>query len=334
MNTANKTRKIGFVIDPLLSLKAYKDSSVAMMLAAQKRGWQIHTIQQSDLYVLDAQAKARSQSIRLNTDATNHRSPSKQNWFEVISQQDISLNELDAIFMRKDPPFDIEYVISTYTLELAEREGCLIVNSPASLRDNNEKMFITLFPQCCTPFLVSRDMQRLRDFVTQRQELAEQDVILKPLDGMGGASIFRVNPSDPNLSVIIESVSEHGSKTVMAQQFIPEISAGDKRILLINGEAVPYALARIPAQGETRGNIAAGGKGVGVPLTERDNWICQQLSPVLREKNILFAGIDVIGDYLTEINITSPTCIRELDEIYTLNIAGDLMDCIEQKLSA
>ncbi len=319
--------KVGFVIDPLALLKTYKDSSVAMMLAAQKRGWQIHALEQSDLYVENNRAKAHTQTIKLAEipEETN-------NWFEIITEQTMALADLDVVVMRKDPPFDIEYITSTYILELAEAEGSLVVNSPASLRDNNEKMFITQFPQCCTPFLVSRNMQRLRDFVVDRYQAAQQDVILKPLDGMGGASIFRVRPDDPNLSVILESVSHHGKKTVMAQQFIPEITAGDKRILMINGEAVPYALARIPADGETRGNLAAGGEGTGLALSERDKWICGQIRPVLRQKKILFAGIDVIGDYLTEINITSPTCIRELDKIYQLDIAGDLMNCIEQQL--
>ena len=318
------TIQAGFVIDPLTSLKTYKDSSVAMMLAAQKKGWSIHVMQQADLFVADNLAFARTRTITVKDRATD--------WFEITSEQTLPLADLDVIFMRKDPPFDIEYITSTYLLEMAEEQGSLIVNAPASLRDNNEKMFITRFPQCCTPFLVSRDMQRLRDFVQQRFESAQQDVILKPLDGMGGTSIFRVNPQDPNLSVILEAVSAHGGKTVMAQQFIPQISAGDKRILMINGEAVPYALARIPADGETRGNLAAGGEGVGLELSERDRWICQQIGPVLREKNILFAGIDVIGDYLTEINITSPTCIRELDKLYQIDIAGDLMHCVEQKL--
>jgi glutathione synthase len=234
--------------------------------------------------------------------------------------------------MRKDPPFDIEYIASTYILQLAEQLGTLVVNRPASLRDNNEKMFITRFPQCCTPFLVSRSKARLRDFVIQRFKEEQQDVILKPLDGMGGASIYRVNPQDPNLSVILETVSQEETRMVMAQQFIPEIIEGDKRVLLIDGEAIPYALARVPASGETRGNLAAGGTGVGVELSERDQWICQQVGPVLKQQGILFAGIDIIGDYLTEINITSPTCIRELDQIYSLDIAGDLMRCIEQHL--
>ena len=317
--------KLGIVMDPLSSINVKKDSSFAMMLAAQKLGWEIHTMYQSDLYTYNQIPKAYS---RITTVEDN---PEK--WFEFSAEQDIELSTLDTIIMRKDPPFDIEYITTTYILELAEQLGSLIVNKPASLRNNNEKMFIAQFPQCCAPFLVSRNSKRLRDFVIERFETAQQDVILKPLDGMGGTSIYRVNPSDPNLSVILETVAENDSRTVMAQQFIPEITAGDKRVLIIDGEAIPYALARVPAKGETRGNLAAGGTGVGVELSERDQWICQQIGPNLKQQGILFAGIDIIGDYLTEINITSPTCIRELDQIYSLDIAGDLMKCISQYLN-
>ena len=311
-------------MDPLPTINIKKDSSFAMMLAAQKKGWEIHVIYQTDLYSDNETARAHSRITRVDNNP--------EHWFDISSEQDIELSSLDAIIMRKDPPFDIEYITSTYILELAEQKGTLIINKPASLRDNNEKMFISQFPQCCTPFLVSRNKQRLRDFVEQRYQSEQQDVILKPLDGMGGTSIYRVNPADPNLSVILETVSENESRTVMAQQFIPEITQGDKRVLLIDGEPIPYALARIPATGETRGNLAAGGTGVGVELSERDHWICQQVGPTLKQQGILFAGIDIIGDYLTEINITSPTCIRELDQIYSLDIAGDFMQCIEQHL--
>ncbi|MCK4674293.1 MAG: glutathione synthase [Gammaproteobacteria bacterium] len=317
--------KMGIIMDPLSSINIKKDSSFAMMLAAQKLGWEIHTIYQADLYTQNEKPRAFSRITRV-TDNPNH-------WHDFESEQDIDLSSLNVILMRKDPPFDIEYIITTYILQLAEDNGSLIVNKPSSLRNNNEKLFITQFPQCCTPFLVSRNKKRLRDFVNERFQAEQQDVILKPLDGMGGASIYRINPQDPNLSVILETVTENETRTVMAQQFIPEIIHGDKRVLLINGEAVPYALARIPASGETRGNLAAGGTGVGIELNERDHWICQQIGPVLKQQGILFAGIDIIGDYLTEINITSPTCIRELDQIYSLDIAGDLMSCIEQHLS-
>ena len=316
--------KIGFVMDPLSSINIKKDSTFAMMLAAQKSNWEIHTIYQSDLYTENEIPRAYSRITQVEDNP--------EHWFDFSKEQDIDLSTLDVILMRKDPPFDIEYINTTYILQLAQQRGSLIVNKAASLRDNNEKMFIAQFPQCCTPFLVSRNKSRLREFVQQRFQAEQQDVILKPLDGMGGASIYRVNPQDPNLSVILETLSENESRTVMAQQFIPEIIHGDKRVLLIDGEAVPYALARIPASGETRGNLAAGGTGVGIELTERDHWICQQVAPVLKQQGILFAGIDIIGDYLTEINITSPTCIRELDRIYSLDIAGDLMRCIERYL--
>jgi glutathione synthase len=317
--------KLGIVMDPLSSINIKKDSSFAMMLAAQKLGWEIHVIDQNNLYTENEIAWAHSQIVRVDDNP--------EHWFDTSSEQDIELSTLDTILMRKDPPFDIEYITSTYVLELAEKAGSLIVNKPASLRDNNEKMFIAKFPQCCTPFMVSRSKNRLRNFIDRRFQDEQQDVILKPLDGMGGTSIYRVNPQDPNLSVILETVSENETRTVMAQQFIPEIEHGDKRVLLIDGEAIPYALARIPAAGETRGNLAAGGTGVGLELSERDHWICQQVGPVLKQQGILFAGIDIIGDYLTEINITSPTCIRELDQIYSLDIAGDLMRCIEQHLN-
>ncbi len=311
--------KLGIIMDPIESIKTVKDSSFAMLLAAQKRGWPLYYMQQSDIYMVGATAMARAQRIEV-TDNT-------ENWYSTQPAEDIELASLNAILMRKDPPFDIEYITSTYILEMAELKGSLIVNRPASLRDANEKMFITHFPQCCTPMMVTSNASLLRQFINE-----QKDVIVKPLDGMGGESIFRLTPDDPNTSVILETITHHGQKTIMAQRYIPEITAGDKRILLINGEAVPYALARIPAQGETRGNLAAGGSGVGIALTERDHWICQQVGPSLRERGILFAGIDVIGDYLTEINITSPTCIRELDKQFNLDIAGQLMDCIEQQI--
>jgi len=313
--------QLGIVMDAIETIKTIKDSSFAMLLAAQQRGWDIHYMQQHDLYTLNESAYARCRQIRVTDDP--------ENWFEVTSRSDIELKDLDVILMRKDPPFDIEYITTTYILEMAQREGTLIVNRPSSLRDFNEKMFITRFPKCCTPVLISRDSDRLRDFVIQHN-----DVILKPLDGMGGISIFRVKPQDPNLSVILETITQNNQKTVMAQTFIPEISEGDKRILLIDGEPVPFSLARIPAEGETRGNLAAGASATSLKLSENDRWICQQIAPTLKEKGILFAGIDVIGDYLTEINITSPTCIRELDKLHKLDIAGQLLDCIEGKLDS
>ena len=239
------------------------------------------------------------------------------------------LDELDVILMRKDPPFNMEYVYTTYILEQAELHGTLVVNRPSSLRDANEKLFTTWFPQCCTSSLVSRDHWQLTKFLQQHE-----DIILKPLDGMGGASVFRVRQEDPNTNVIIETLTDNGSKYAMAQRFLPEISAGDKRILMVDGEPIPYALARIPQSGETRGNLAVGGRGEGIPLSDRDFWIAGQVGPTLREKGILFAGLDVIGDYLTEINVTSPTCIRELDNQFGLNISAQLLDKIESKIKA
>ncbi len=310
---------IGIIMDPIESINIAKDSSFAMMLAARRRGWTIHYMMQHDLFSDGNTSHALSAIITPMDDPAQ--------WYEVLSRQEIRLSSLNTILMRKDPPYDIEYITTTWLLDQAEREGSLIVNRPSSLRDANEKLFITRFPQCCAPLLVSRNSDRLRDFT----EL-QGDVVLKPLDSMGGHSIFRVRPDDPNLSVILELMTDRGRKTIMAQKFIPEISAGDKRILLVDGEAVPYALARIPAKGEFRGNLVAGATGVGVELSDRDRWICEQVSPALKEMGIMFAGIDVIGDYLSEINITSPTCIRELDQLYNLDIASRLLDAIEARL--
>ena len=307
-------------MDPIESIKPHKDSSFAMLLAAQARGWQLHYLQQQDLFLQGDRCYARSRIIEVEDNTAA--------WFKLGDEQTIPLDRLDAVFMRKDPPFDMEYIYTTYLLEQAERRGSLIVNRPQSLRDANEKLFTTQFPQCCPPTLVSRWAEDLRGFMRQYG-----DVILKPLEGMGGASIFRLREGDPNISVVIEILTDHGRRYTMAQRFIPEIAKGDKRILMVDGEAIPYALARIPAKGETRGNLAAGGRGEGIPLSERDHWIAQQVGPRLREMGILFAGLDVIGDYLTEINVTSPTCIRELDRQFDLDIAGQLMDCIAQRVA-
>lgn len=308
--------QLGIIMDPIESIKIYKDSSFAMLLAARKKGWRLHYMQPRDLYLDNSRVYGHRQLLKVFDD--------KHHWFELSEPDDIELGKLDVILMRKDPPFDMEYIYSTYLLDLAEQQGALVINKPSSLRDANEKFFITQFPQCCTDMQVTRDAKRLRKFIQQHN-----DVILKPLNGMGGASIFRVTPTDPNLSVILETITQHDSTTVMAQKYIPEIIHGDKRILMINGEAVPYALARIPATGETRGNLAAGGTGIGMPLTEREKWICQQVGPTLKKMGLIFVGLDVIGDYLTEINVTSPTCIRELDKQFNLDIGMQLMDCIE-----
>ncbi|MCF6231377.1 MAG: glutathione synthase, partial [Gammaproteobacteria bacterium] len=250
-------------------------------------------------------------------------------WFTLGDAVEQPLTELDVILMRKDPPFDTEYIYATYLLERAEVEGVLVVNKPQSLRDANEKLYTAWFNQCTPPTLVSRRDDQLRAFLVE-----QGDIILKPLDGMGGASVFRLRQQDANIGVTIEVLTQHGQRYIMAQRFIPEITSGDKRILMVDGEPIPYALARLPAKGEVRANLAVGGRGVGVELSERDHWICQQVGPALREKGLLFVGLDVIGDYLTEINVTSPTCIRELDNQYGINISGKLMDAIEQRLAA
>ena len=311
------TIKLGIVMDPIESIKPYKDSSLAMLLAAQKKAWALYYIQQGGLYLLDNAVKADVNPIKVFDD--------DQNWFELGKPATIDGADLDVILMRIDPPFDMEYIYTTYLLEMIEKQGSLIVNKPSSLRDANEKLFATQFPQCCTDVLVSRDTQKIRQFIERFK-----DVILKPLDGMGGQSIFRVSPTDANLSVILETMIKAGQHTIMAQKFIPEITQGDKRILMVNGEVIPYTLARIPAKGETRGNIAAGGTGKAMPITERERWIANEVGPTLKKMGILFAGLDVIGDYLTEINVTSPTCIREIDAAYHLDIAGQLMNCIEK----
>jgi len=315
------TRRIGIVMDPIAAINTKKDSSLAMLLAAQARGWHIFYMQQSDVFLRDGQVLASMATLTVQDDPYD--------WFQLGDAQIAPLHSLDAILMRKDPPFDMEYIYSTYLLEQAQAKGVLIVNDPQSLRDANEKLFTAWFPQCCPPTLVTRQKLLMREFQAQHG-----DIIIKPLDGMGGASIFRVMHGDPNFSVIVETLTENGSKSVMVQQYLPAIKDGDKRILLINGEPVPYALARIPADGETRGNLAAGGRAEGRELTERDRWICSQVGPKLRDKGLLFVGLDVIGDYLTEINVTSPTCIRELDRLFDLNIAGDLMTAIESQLCA
>ena len=311
--------KLGVVMDPIESIVVKKDTTLAMLLAAQRQGWELFYMQQSDLYLDHGSAHGIMSSVVDKDDASD--------WYTLGSEKDQSLATLDVILMRKDPPFDMDFVYSTYILEQAQREGCLIVNNPQSLRDCNEKLFATQFPQCCPPLIVSSSAAKLKNFYK-----AHQDVIYKPLDGMGGASIFRIKPNDPNISVVIETLTDNGRRQIMAQKFVPEISNGDKRILVINGVPIDYALARVPAIGETRGNLAAGGAGVAQPLSDRDRWIVDQVGPTLVEKGLLFVGLDVIGDYLTEINVTSPTCVREIDKAYDLDIAGELMACIAKQL--
>ncbi len=314
------TLKLGILMDPIQSINIKKDSSFAMLLEAQHRGYDIYYMEMSDLFIEDNQAKAYTQKLRV----TDHSNP----WYQFNSSPSIkALSELDVVLMRKDPPFDMEYIYATYILEMAEQSGTLIINKPRSLRDANEKLFTHQFPDCTTPTLVSRNKVQFKQFLTQHK-----DIIVKPLGGMGGHSIFRITENDPNINVILETMTDNGHQYIMAQRFIPEISKGDKRILIINGTPVDYALARIPPKGETRGNLAAGGTGQGVPLSERDHWLCEQVAPKLKAMGLIFVGMDVIGDYITEINVTSPTCIRELDSLYNLNISGLLMDVIEEKV--
>lgn len=310
---------LGIVMDTIDSIKPYKDSSFAMLLEAQRRGWNILYMQIQDLYMDQGTSYADCMSLQVTDENIDY--------FKLTPHKPIRLSDLDVILMRKDPPFNLEYIYATYFLEQAEEQGSLIINKPRSLRDCNEKLFTREFPQCCTPTRVSRKAERLLEFLSEYK-----DIIIKPLDGMGGRSIFRIRKGDPNTNAIIESVTEHGQQQVMVQRYIEEISEGDKRILLIDGTPIPYALARIPAEGENRGNLAAGAKSKGMPLTERELWICEQIAPVLQQRGLIFVGIDVIGGYLTEINVTSPTCIRELDQEFNLNISATLFECIQEKL--
>ena len=309
--------KTGVVMDPISGIKSYKDSTFAMLLEAQRRGHELFYMEPGDLTASAGVASGhmRRLSVRDDTD----------DWFTLGRTRHLELGMLDFLLMRKDPPFDMDYVYTTYILDLAEKAGVTVVNRPQALRDANEKCFITHFPQCCVPALITRSSAEIKDFI-KAQGLS----VVKPLDGMGGESIFQVRADDPNLNVILETITAGDRDLIMVQQYIPEITQGDKRILVVNGEPVPYALARIPGDGDFRGNLAKGGTGVGVALTDRDRWIVGEVAPELVRRGILFAGLDVIGDWLTEINVTSPTCIRELDEQYSLNISGELFDALEK----
>lgn len=312
--------RLAMVMDPIETIKPHKDSSFAMLIAARARGWELHYLTLADLALRDGETWARTRPIAIGAD---------EQW-SLGEAENLPLSRMDLVLMRKDPPFDVEYIMATYLLEQAQRAGVMVVNDPRSLRDANEKLFTAWFPQCCAATLVARETAWIRDFLVEHG-----DIIVKPLNGMGGASVFHLRPGDPNISVILETLTDHEQRFVMAQRFLPEIQqSGDKRILLLDGEPVPYALARFPAAGETRGNLAAGGRGEGVALTERDHWICQQVGPALREKGLRFVGMDVIGDYLTEVNVTSPTCIRELDACFGLDIAAQFLDKLEASLTA
>lgn len=307
-------------MDPIESITPYKDSSLAMLLEAQRRDAEIHYFQQGDLKLLDGKAIGRSRRLNVRDD--------NEDWYEFGAVDSIDLGDLDVILMRKDPPFDMEYVYTTYILDRAEAAGALVVNRPQALRDINEKAYTAWFPECTPLTLITRSMDEMRAFLVENGR-----IVVKPLDGMGGKSIFVVQHGDKNANVIFETLTDFGQRYAMAQIHIPEISLGDKRILLIDGEAVPFALARIPPADDNRGNLVVGAKGVGQELSDVDRTICERVGPVLKEHGVIFAGIDVIGDYMTEVNVTSPTGIRELDTQFDLNIAGQLFDAIESELA-
>ncbi len=307
--------KLGVIMDPIDSIKIKKDSTFAMLLEARARGWDVWYMELDDLFTT-GEPGAAMRPLDVVDDPAG--------WYELGAPEEHELRWLDVIFMRKDPPFDMEYVYATYMLEQAQQGGALVVNDPRALRDTNEKLAATWFPGCIPPTLVARSPERIRAFLSRHSQ-----AVLKPLDGMGGASVFFFSEGDPNVNVIMETITDGGRRFVMAQKYLPQIAAGDKRILLVDGEPIPHALARIPPAGEFRGNLATGGKGEGVELSARDLEICRQVGPALRDRGLLFVGLDIIGDYLTEINVTSPTCIRELDSIYSLNIAGTLLDAVE-----
>ncbi|QSX37746.1 glutathione synthase [Shewanella sedimentimangrovi] len=311
--------KLGIVMDPISAINIKKDSSFAMLLAAQSRGYQLFYMEMQDLAMINGVPRANMRPLTVKQDADN--------WYQLGEVSDCPLTELDVILMRKDPPFDTEYIYATYMLERAEEQGVLIVNKPQSLRDANEKLFTAWFSEFTPDTIVTRDPNRIRAFHAEHG-----DIILKPLDGMGGTLIFRIKQDDPNLGVIIETLTAYGQRYAMAQTFIPAITQGDKRILVVDGEPVPYCLARIPKQGETRGNLAAGGRGVAQPLSESDWHIARAIGPELKRRGLVFVGLDVIGDKLTEINVTSPTCIREIEAAFEVDITGMLMDAIETRL--
>ena len=311
-----RTLDVAVVMDPIAAIRIAKDSTFAMLLEAQRRGHRLHYVRPGGLGLRDGKTTAVCATLTVSDDPAG--------WFALGAFAEASLGAMDAVLMRTDPPVDPNYLHDTQILTLAQREGALIVNDPQGLRDLNEKLGAFLFPECCPPTLVSRDIQALRTFVGEHG-----DCVLKPLDGMGGQSIFRVRAGEDNLNVILETLTTNGH--ALAQRYLPEIVDGDKRILLVDGEPIPYCLARIPQGGEFRGNLAAGGRGEGRPLSERDRWIAAQVGPELKRRGMIFVGLDVIGDWLTEVNVTSPTCIRELDKQFGLNIAGLLFDTIERR---
>ncbi|MDC0492185.1 glutathione synthase [Candidatus Pseudothioglobus singularis] len=315
-----KPIRLGVLMDDISSIKPHKDSTFAMMLEAQARHWEIYTFDSSDMYYSDGRVIADSRKTLVND--------SESDWHSREDAQPLSLGTLDAVFMRKDPPFDMDYIYATYLLEQLESDGVLVFNKPSSLRDANEKLFALNFPECIPKTLVSSNIEKLKTYINEIQT-----VVVKPLDGMGGTDIYKLSQGDHNIDEVLQKITNNQSRYIMAQEFLPEIKEGDKRILLINGKPVDYALARLPAEGSFKGNLAAGAKGIGQPLSQRDRYLCSQIAPMLIEKELMFVGLDVIGNYITEINVTSPTCIRELDKQFGLNISATLLDEVENKLS-
>ncbi|KZX00732.1 glutathione synthetase [Pseudoalteromonas luteoviolacea] len=312
--------KLGIISDPISGFNIKKDTGFAMMMAAQQRGYELYYMEMNDLYLYQGAGRATAAKAKVFND--------EQHWYELADKEDIALSDLDVILMRKDPPFDTEYIYATYILERAELAGTLVVNKPQSLRDANEKLFTAWFSEHTPDTLVTRNVQQIREFLAKHK-----DIILKPLDGMGGASIFRVQKNDPNIGVICETLTEHGQRFAMAQNYIPEIKDGDKRVLVVDGEVIPYCLARIPQDGETRGNLAAGGRGEARPISDSDRKIAEAVAPTLKEKGLIFVGLDIIGDKLTEINVTAPTCVKEIEAVYDISIMGKFFDAIETKLN-
>ncbi|HWJ04230.1 MAG TPA: glutathione synthase [Steroidobacteraceae bacterium] len=319
---SNQSIRLAVVMDPIEHIKPKKDTTLAMLLAARQRGWELHYLELGDLWLRDGVAMGRARPLEVrehDTDWFTHGEP-------VVSR----LGDFDVVLMRKDPPFDTEYIYSTYILERAELQGALVVNRPQGLRDMNEKVYTAWFPQCCAPTLITRDMADMHGFLREHGR-----VVCKPLYGMGGRSIFVVDLGDKNANVVFETLTEYGTRYAIVQRYIPDIvTTGDSRVILVDGEPVPYALARIPTEADNRGNLAAGAKGVGRPLDERDRWLAAQIGPVLRERGMLFVGLDVIGGYVTEINVTSPTGVRELGRQFGIDIAGTLMDAIARRIAA
>lgn len=311
--------QLGVIMDPIETINFSKDSTLALLFEATRRGWFIYYMQQKDLLLRDGKVMAQTQSL--------HLSEKKEPWFQLGEKETLPLTAFDFVLMRKDPPVDSNYIYATQLLDIAEKQGAVVFNKPSSLRDANEKIFATWFPDCCPPTLITADVHEIKIFLAK-----EKEIVVKPLYGMGGEGIFRITPTELNLNVILETLTKKGTCMIIAQRYLPEIKAGDKRVLMIDGYPVDYALARIPAPGETRGNLAVGGKGIPIPLGKRERWLCEQIGPVLREKGLIFVGLDIIGDYVTEINVTSPTCIRELEKETPVKISQQFVDVLENLL--